>query len=288
MKKFQASTSTQAIAVAQAVTACVAKDKGGVGGSLVAQAIAEVFRYRGGEEFPVAVLDGDATTHTTMSRLGERDDQGEFCEQQSLAGGVVSFDLTNKDEAGTIIDVAEAQVPLIVIDTPAGGLARFATLTENLDGRDVVRAHKSQGRKVAVFIPVSPMLASIANVSAAMDCFGDGVEYIVVRNLYGCDEKSFTLWDEPDFRDAWDRVVSGRSKERLLAAGGRIIDLPALNAGVVAKMDALGLSALASRSCDRFSFSQRIAITNWMQAWARELDKVSDVLGVTGSLAEGW
>lgn len=285
---LEASVGTNAIAVAQALTISVAKDKGGVGGSLVAQGTAEVFRYRGGKEFTVAVLDGDATTHTTMSRLGERDAQGDFLEQQSIAGGVVGFDLTDRDQAGTVIDIAELQVPLIVMDTPAGGLARFATLTENLNGRDVVQAHQSQGRKVAIFVPITPMLASVGNVRAAMDCFGDDVHYVVVRNLYGCDSSSFTLWDERDFRDAWGRVVSGSSKERLLAAGGRIIDLPALNAGVVAKMDALGLSAVASRAHERFSLSQRIAITNWLRAWARELDKVGDVLGLTGSLAEGW
>lgn len=285
---LNATSSASAIATATVppTTILFCKDKGGVGGSTAATATAELLRAAGGDAWTTAVLDADSETQTTTSRLAERHANGDFLAEQSVAHGVISFDLGKPNEAGLIIDCAEFVDAFIVADTPAGSLARFRHLNENLDGSDLVAAHRAHGRKVVVAVPITPMLASIANVATAIERFGRDVDYIVVRNMVGSrDADPFILWNEVDFKNAYGEIVSGNSKARLSEVGGHVIDLPALDPGIYAKIDALGLSFMTARSHARLALSERQSVTNWLRKWAKELDKVRHVTGCPVSLA---
>ncbi len=252
-------------------TVILIKDKGGAGASLATVGIAENLREMGGTRWQTIVLDADPTTFTTTSRLAQRDGRGDFLEEQSLANGVITFDLADPSQGGMILDIAAQDARYIVIDCPAGALSKVDKLTDNLTGLDVVEAHQAAGRTVVVMVPITPMLSSVSNVSKAFDAFGPRANYVVIRNMYGGDADAFGLFDSPALTDAWGNVVSGNAKARLLEGGGKVIDLPRFDPGTYAIVDALGLSLRAAMDHARLPASRKMTVRNWLKAWRRQL-----------------
>ena len=69
------------------------KNKGGVGGSHLAMATATVLRMSAGGAFTTVLVDLDGSTGTTISKMGERGEDGHIKQDQSLDRGVPAIDL---------------------------------------------------------------------------------------------------------------------------------------------------------------------------------------------------
>ena len=266
-------------------TALSIKNKGGVGGSHIAIATATVLRMSGADAFTTAIVDLDGSTGTAISRMGEREQDGSISTEQSLAAGVPAIDLFDFTVRGSLFDLTETEDRFLILDGPAASLNMFANLTENLDARTWVAHNAACDRDLIVMIPITPHLASIVAVGQAIDTFGTDAHYVVIRSMRGCNAGDYVLWDAPEFRDKFGRVVSGRSKARLAEVGGTVLDMPALNAAVLARVEALQLPFHEAIGSPLLGAAERLSVKGWLQAWTRQLDAIRVPLGLDAEFA---
>lgn len=261
------------------------KNKGGVGGSHLAMATATVLRMSAGGAFTTVLVDLDGSTGTTISKMGERDGDGYIKQEQSLDRGVPAIDLFDPGQRGALFSLTEIDDRFLILDGPAASINTFKSLTENLDAKDWVRHNEECGRDLVVMIPITPHLASIAAVPEAIAMFGDAARYIVVRSLLGCKPSDYVLWDAPEFRDRFGRMVSGRSRAMLEEAGGVVLDMPALNPGVLARAEALKVPFAEAIHPPLLDSAERISVRRWLETWAAQLDGARDMLGLDADFA---
>lgn len=266
-------------------TALSIKNKGGVGGSHIAIATATVLRMSGANAFTTAIVDLDGSTGTTISRMGERDADGSISAEQSLAAGVPAIDLFDPGVRGSLFDLTETEDRFLILDGPAASLNMFENLTENLDAGTWVAHNAACNRDLIVIVPITPHLASIVAVGQAIDTFGPDAHYVVVRSMRGCTAADYVLWDALDFRDKFGRVVSGRSKSRLEDVGGTVLDMPTLNAAVLARVEALQLPFHEAVSSSMLGAAERLSVKRWLEAWTRQLDAIRGPLGLSADFA---
>ena len=265
------------------VTIASANTKGGVGKSTLSSALTTVLRMSAAGAFTTALVDLDGPTGSSINRMGERDEQGELKEEQSFDRGVLAFDLYDQQQRGMLFDITETDDRFLVLDCPAGSLKMLGKLSENLRAADWAEHNKACGRDLVVMIAITPHMSSIVGVRDAIDLFGDAARYVVVRSMRGCSPEDYVLWDEPDFHDRYGRLVSGRSKDRLAEVGGTIIDMPALNAGVFARAEALNVPFADALTSPHLRPYERLSIRRWLEAWTVQLDKVRGDLGLNAS-----
>ncbi len=261
------------------------KNKGGVGGSHLAMATATVLRMSAGGAFTTVLVDLDGSTGTTISKMGERDEEGHIRQDQSLDRGVPAIDLFDPGQRGSLFSLTEIEDRFLILDGPAASINTFKALTENLDARDWVRHNEACGRDLVVMIPITPHLASIAAVPEAIAMFGEAARYIVVRSMLGCKPGDYVLWDAPEFRDRFGRMVSGRSRAMLEEAGGMVLDMPALNPGVLARAEALKVPFAEAIHPPLLDSAERISVRRWLETWAAQLDGARDMLGLDADFA---
>lgn len=266
-------------------TALSIKNKEGVGGSHIAIATATVFRMSGADAFTTAIIDLDGSTGTAISRMGEREADGSISTEQSLAAGVPAIDLFDPAVRTVLFDLTETDDRFLILDGPAASLNMFENLTENLDARTWVAHNAACERDLIIMIPITPHLASIVAVGQAIDTFGTDAHYVVVRSMRGCTAADYVLWDAPDFRDKFGRVVSGRSKARLAEVGGTVLDMPALNAAVLARVEALQLPFHEAILSPLLGAAERLSVRRWLEAWTRQLDLIRAPLGLDADFA---
>lgn len=257
-----------------------AKGKGGVNGSHNTMATATVLRQSAGEAFATVLVDLDGSTGTAIAKMGERDVNGDIKLEQSMSNGVPAFNMFDPEERAALFDIVETDHRFLLLDAPAASLTLFKELSENLDASDWVAHNRACDRDLIVMVPITPHLASIVNVAQAIETFGTDADYVVVRSMRGCSPRDYVLWDEPEFRNKYGNVVSGRSRAMLEEVGGTVLDMPALNAATLARAEATQESFAEAITSQYLRPHERLSITRWLEDWTVQLDRIRDVLGL--------
>lgn len=247
------------------------------------------YRNRAPHERCGRVHDGDhrprrIDRHRHQSH-GEREPDGSISTEQSLAAGVPAIDLFDPAARGSLFDLTETEDRFLILDGPAASLNMFENLTENLDAGTWVAHNSACDRDLIIIIPITPHLASIVAVGQAIDMFGTDAHYVVVRSMRGCTAADYALWDAPEFRDKFGRVVSGRSKARLAEVGGTVLDMHALNAAVLARVEALQLPFHEAIGSPLLGAAERLSVKRWLEAWTRQLEAIRGPLGLDADFA---
>ncbi|KQM96355.1 hypothetical protein ASE77_18870 [Sphingomonas sp. Leaf226] len=255
--------------------------KGGVSKTTINRATTEVTRSHlsapGG--YRVVAMDGDGDNGQYQSFLGTRDANGKLAPDQDPAIGVGSFDARSNRERGVLLDMAERDEELLVFDLPGGALSDMVELNETLTARDLVDVHRECGRRFVALLPITPLLASISSVLTAIELFGPDADYLVVKNMAAGKEEDFVLWQE-GIVNRHGRHIGGKARAALETVNGRVLELPALNAGIYARIDALGLSFTEALSSPLLPLSQRLSCRRWLHAWTGQLDTIADWLAL--------
>lgn len=255
--------------------------KGGVSKTTINRATTELTRDHlsvpGG--YRVVAMDGDGDNGQFAWFLGTRDEYGDLTLDQDPAIGVGSFDARSSRERGVLLDMAEREEDLLVFDLPGGALSDMVELNETLTARDLVDAHRAFGRRFIVLLPITPLLASISSVLTAIELFGPDADYLVVKNMAAGRQEDFVLWQD-GILNRHGNHIGGKARAALEAAKGRVLELPALNAGIYARIDALGLSFTEALSSSLLPLSQRLSCRRWLHAWTGQLDTISDWLAL--------
>ena len=231
------------------------------------------------------LVDLDGSTGTAIGKMGERDEKGALLAEQSFEEGVPAINLFDPAERSSLFDLTETEDRFLILDGPAGSLNTFRELTDNLSATDWVRHNRSCGRDLVVMIPITPNFASIVTVREAIDTFGPDAQYVVVRSMRGCSARDYVLWDAPDFQNKYNKTVSGRSKAKLAAVGGFVLDMPNLEAAVLARAEAMQIPFAEAVGSQLLRAAERLSVRNWLRDWATQLDRIRAPLGLEADFA---
>jgi hypothetical protein len=189
----------------------VGGEKGGVGKSVVARLLCQYFVDR---SEPFAAIDADAS-HATLLRS-----YGEYTQP---------VDLEVFSSADEIVNRALGAERSVVVDLPAQSGRALQRWSESAD---VVRFAREAGIRLTLWHVSDGSFDSIRDLERTIENWADAFTYVAVRN-HGR-SRDFSLFDESDARRELERI------------GGRVVDLPELDAATMARIDRTGVSFWAA------------------------------------------
>jgi hypothetical protein len=224
----------------------VGGEKGGVGKSVVARLLAQWFIDR---SVPFAAVDADLS-HGALLRA-----YGDFTQ---------SVDMSDPTSADQIIDRALGADRRVLIDLPAQSLRSLWTW---LSEANVFAFAKEMGLRMSFWHVSDGGFASVKELDRALELFGDRFEHKVVKNLGR--SKNFSQFEESNARRRLDQL------------GGKIIELPELDAAAMFKVDRLGSSfwgAVHSADPDALKPLERQRVRLWLERSYVQLETLLDAV----------
>jgi hypothetical protein len=225
----------------------VGGEKGGVGKSVVARVLAQLFIDR---KLPFAGIDADAS-HGAMLR---------YYSEYTRAVDLESFTSTDQ-----IMDRAFGAERRVLVDLPAQS-ARL--LKRWMDAGDVVQFARDMDVRLVFWHVTDGGFDSVKELERVVDTFGPWLTYVVVKNL----------GRSPDFR----QLDESPGLASLVNAGGRVVELPALDAATMYEIDRFGSSFWAAVNSDGsergLTPTARRRTQRWLNDCYAALSKVEDVL----------
>jgi CobQ/CobB/MinD/ParA nucleotide binding domain len=221
----------------------VGGEKGGVGKSVLARLLAQLFIDRG---IPYAAIDADAV-HGALARYYPDRTQ--------------SIDLASLESADQIMDRALGSERRVLVDLPAQS-AR--PLQRWLEAGDVLAYARDMNVAVVLWHVTDGGYDSVAELARVVAAFGGRLRLVVVRN-----------WGRSgDF----SQLDGSPTLETTRALGGQVVDLPALDAATMYKIDQSGLSFwAASNATDGvLSAMERRRAQLWLERCYQALDGAGD------------
>jgi hypothetical protein len=222
----------------------VGGEKGGVGKSLVARLLSQWFIDRSA---PFAAIDADVS-HATLLRT-----YGSYAQ---------SADLEDFGSADEIVNRALAADRSVVVDLPAQSNRAFERWIESAD---VVRFARESGIRLTLWHVTDGTVDSVKDLERTLARWGDAFAYVAVKN-HGRG-KDFGYFDESDAR------------RRLEERGGRIIEVPALDAVTMTRIDRTGASLWAAAHSTEGDHALAPLQRQRARMW---LDRCYEVLGTLG------
>lgn len=213
----------------------VGGEKGGVGKSVTARLLAQWFIDRG---HSFAAIDADQS-HGVLLRF--------------YAEYTRPVDLTQQDSADQIIDRALGADRQVLVDLPGQSIR---PLHAWLTGADILRFAQEMGVGFSFWHVTDGSYASVSEVEALLNLFGDEVRHVVVKN-HGRG-KDFSLFD------------ASKAKQRLDELGGSVIDLPELDGTAMHRIDALGASFWAAANSSDGPFMLRPLERQRAKLWLKQ------------------
>jgi len=186
-------------------------EKGGVGKSLVARVLSQWFIDR---SEPFAALDAD-TSHRTLLR--------------SYGSYSQPVDLDNFLSADEIANRALAADRSVVVDLPAQSSRALERWMQSVD---LVRFCRDAGIRLTLWHVTDGTFDSVRDLERSLEVWAESFSFVLAKNHGRC--KDFSLFDESDAR------------RRLEVLGGRIVDVPELDAAAMARIDRTCVSLWAA------------------------------------------
>lgn len=189
----------------------VGGEKGGVGKSVVARLLSQLFIDRG---LAFAALDADQS-HGALKR--------------SYADFTQPVDLGRLESADQILDRALGADRRVVVDLPAQS---HRALRRWIDATDVLAYAREMDVRIVLWHVTDGGFDSVAQLERLVDDFGNSVAYVVVKN-------------EGRSRD-FTQLEASTAHQRILALGGRVVTLPELDPAIMYKIDRYSASFWAA------------------------------------------
>ncbi|HEY8947169.1 MAG TPA: hypothetical protein VIM73_23155 [Polyangiaceae bacterium] len=189
----------------------VGGEKGGVGKSVVARLLAQLFIDR---NLPFAALDAD-TSHGALARC-----YGEFTRP---------VDLERLESADQILDRALGADRRVVVDLPAQSQR---ALQRWMEATGVLSYAREMDVGIVLWHVTDGGFDSVSQLERTLEALGDAVRYVLVKN-------------EGRSKD-FAQLETSRAYALLQRAGGRVVTLPALDPAVMYKIDHFGSSLWAA------------------------------------------
>ena len=221
-------------------------EKGGVGKSVMARLLAQYWIDR---NVPFAGVDGDPSHGALVRHYA---DFSQF------------VDLTSNDSADQILDRALGAERRVLVDLPAQSTK---TLDAWLSGANVLALAKELGAPITFWYVTDGGYASVTQIEKALNHYGDQVSHIVVRNHGRSNDFS--------------QLEASPAATKLEAVAGKLVDLPALDASAMYKLDGRGASFWAAANAtgeNALKPLERERVKLWLGRAYAELDKLGSAL----------
>jgi hypothetical protein len=189
----------------------VGGEKGGVGKSVVARLLAQLFIDR---SLPFAAFDADLS-HGALVRY--------------YAGYSEPVDLIELGSADRILDSALASDRHVLVDLPAQSHRAFKRWSETAD---VLAYARELGVRLVSWHVTDGGFDSVTHLEKVLAASDDSLEYVVVKN-------------EGRSKD-FSQLDASPASQRVQDLGGRVVTLPELDSAVMYKIDRLGSSFWAA------------------------------------------
>ncbi|MEY2930266.1 MAG: hypothetical protein RL033_1015 [Pseudomonadota bacterium] len=221
----------------------VGGEKGGVGKSVLARLLAQLFIERGE---PFAALDADLS-HGALVRY-----------YADYARGV---DLTQPEGADQIMDSALTTERNVLVDLPAQS---HRALQRWVETADVLSYARETGVRIVFWYVTDGGFDSVSHLEQLLALLGTAAQCVVVKNQGR--SRDFSQFD------------ASPAYQRLLELGGRVTTLPELDSTVMYKIDRFGSSfwaAIHATEGERaLSPMERRRAKLWLQRAHQALDQV--------------
>jgi hypothetical protein len=229
----------------------VGGEKGGVGKSVVARLLSQLFIDRG---LPFAALDADLS-HGALVRY-----YGDYARQ---------VDLSQLDSADQILEGALGEDRRVVVDLPAQS---HRDLQRWLEESDVLECARESDVRLVFWYVTDGGFDSVSYLTKLLDLLGSSFQFVAVRNQGRARE--FTQFD------------ASPAYQQLLAAGGQVATLPELDPAVMYKIDRFGSSFWAAINTKQGPQSLSVLERRRAKLWLERAQAALDPSGAWGLRAE--
>jgi len=214
--------------------------------------------------------------------VGARDRKGVLVPRQDPRVGCGHFDVRNDDDRDLLLNALADRPPVVLFDLPGGVVGELGkVLDEGEAPRGLFGEYRARGYAVTVAVVMTPVKASVRTVQHSIECFGNAVSYLAVKNLAFGDPDSFLNFDGC----AQGPVNLGESdgKKALLARGGHILHLPRLDPRTYAWLDVWDLGFVEAiegrRPQRRLPEADRARLKRWFVEFTQSIEPARPLLG---------
>ena len=230
--------------------------KGGTGKSTFARGLLDTLRAAG---IKVVAFDGDP------------DNSQLFRFYKNADVTVTRIPIHKRNGADDIImEMEEAQTPIILVDVPAGGGNLLTGLEDEVG---FLSALEEVGYQMTLVTVLSRIKDSVNQLKLAMDVTEgyNNIAHVAVKNLYFGDCDRFRLFD------------GSKTKGRLLERGGVVLEMPDLFDDTYELLDQLNLPFRSLLSDKSFPRAQRSRINKWLKEFESAVERAAETTdGVLG------
>jgi hypothetical protein len=255
----------------------IANEKGGVGKSVFTRTLVDWLRQK---KHRVLAFDADGSIGATVRVLGTRDKSGVLERNQSPAVGVGFYNGRAEDERSKLLDVIASGDPLYIHDLAGGLLSDLTRIVDDGDGlAGLLDAFEKHGYRLTVFHVISPDAGSTQSVNRWLDLTEDQADHIAVINLkHGKPPADFPFWF--GFTDKGGKAKGGKTRERLLSAGGLEVEFPGLQSGTFAKLDAENIRFSLGETAGLLTITEQAHVVRYWNEFGKAIQPALPYLGI--------
>lgn len=225
----------------------VGGEKGGVGKSVLARLLAQLFIDRG---YDFAAIDADAT-HGALMRF--------YTDRTQTA------DLSRFESADQIMDRALGADRRVLVDLPAQSARHIERW---LEAGDVLNFAREMNVNIVLWHVSDGGFDSVDELGRIVNLFGERLRLVVLKN-----------WGRSSDFAQLDRSPA---MEQLRQVGGRVAEVPVLDSATMYKIDQYGSSYWSAVNSTSGEFAlppmERRRAKLWLDRCYAELDKIADWL----------
>ncbi len=212
--------------------------------------------------------------------IGVRDASGRLVEHQDPVTGVGFYSGRADAERSMLLDCIATGEALYVHDLAGGLLSDLTKIVDNGEGLDgLLAAFALHGYRVTILHLISPDVAATESVAKWLALTGRGADHIAVINLrHGKPQMDFPFWY--GFEQSGVRK-GGKTRQRLLDAGGLEVTFPGLPAGTFAKLDSENVAFSRAAEAGLLTISERAHVAKFLADFGAAFVPVWSLLGLS-------
>lgn len=251
-------------------------NKGGVGKSVVARALADLYRS---SDKAAAIYDADGGVGSLLATLGTRGDNGALSKDQDPLVGIGYYDVRDDGGRPTLLDSLASATPIIMHDLAGGSLGEIKRIVDDGEGVDgFLDAVEAQGYRVTLLHVISNVSGATASVRDYLNAFGNRADHVaVVNRAWGKDDSDFPFWYGYQVGGA---KKGGNTRADLLKDGGAEIVFPALQPGTFAKVEAANKAYSKAGESPDLTITERAHLSKFNKSTVAAFLEIKEKLGL--------